>query len=169
MKFKALLYCRDIKPYVHTSKSGYYCMDRDIKKSEINSLTSMWDCRFLNGYIPMECTIEVEMVNKLYTVGKEEDGYSKENVGYAIIIKDLHIFDELKKLYNYSHKVDTRSYMPIWEKPKKMMWCKDWCEDKGINGEDLILIPCTPEEIQRIANKEQTVLVRKTILKGMFK
>lgn len=103
-----------------------------------------------------------ELCNMLY----KKDTLDRS--GYAIHIKDLHIFDELKKLYNYSHKVDTRSYMPIWEKPKKMMWCKDWCEDKGINGEDLILIPCTPEEIQRIANKEQTVLVRKNILKGMI-
>ena len=62
MKFKALLYCRDIKPYVHTSKSGYYCMDRDIKEREINSLTFIWDCRFLNGYIPMECDFEVEEI-----------------------------------------------------------------------------------------------------------
>ena len=190
MKFKALLYCRDIKPYVHTSKSGYYCMDRDIKEREINSLTFIWDCRFLNGYIPMECDFEVEEIfysdeTDIFwtkTLREEElcernclnqddlmeylnlvDSYCG-NSGYAIHIKNLHIFDELKKLYNYFHKVDTRCYMPIWEKPKKMMWCKD----KDIN-DDLILIPCTPEEIQRIANKEQTVLVRKTVLKEMVK
>lgn len=87
--------------------------------------------------------------------------------GYAIHIKNLHIFDEPKKLSECYKKYEGKNYsptyyMPITKAPQNMMYVYD-------NGEKKILISIRPEWLCKILNGEKTIEVRKKVLKEMIK
>ena len=103
------------------------------------------------------CLSYGELKGRLQNGGNGFYGYS----GYAIHIKNLHIFDEPGELgktliYNFNTQY-------IVEKaPKNMM--------KVYNraGECLILISIRPEWLCKILNNEKTIEVRKKVLKEML-
>lgn len=82
--------------------------------------------------------------------------------GYAIHIKNLHIFDEPRptKWYGYT---DKKGYLCMVEKaPQNMMYCYDEF------GNDYVLISIRPEWLCKILNGEKTIEIRKKILRGML-
>lgn len=99
--------------------------------------------------------------------------------GYAIHIKNLHIFDEPKELsyycfteksYNDTNKIftdeimiDGKWYRPVNKAPQNMM------RVKRVLQEDGILISIRPEWLCKILNGEKTIEVRKKVLKEMVK
>ena len=96
--------------------------------------------------------------------------------GYAIHIKNLHIFDEPKELdYYYSRpkKVNTFDWyrakgytytnITLDKAPQNMMYC---CTE---SGKDYILISIRPEWLCKILNKEKTIEIRKKVLKEMLR
>jgi len=93
--------------------------------------------------------------------------------GYAIHIKNLNIFDKPKELSEY-HKIEEVGDMLFTElltkSPKNMMRVSinHW-NYFTYNTEDIrIMIPVSPEEMCRIANKEQDILIRKRVLKEIL-
>ncbi len=93
-------------------------------------------------------------------------------VGRAIHIENLHIFEEPKELDEYYYAIPKKMngfqgpcYVntSIDKVPKNMIYAID-SEDN-----ECIIIPVSPEEMCRIANHKQPVLVRKKVLKGMLK
>ena len=92
--------------------------------------------------------------------------YLKGNNGYAIHIKNLHIFNDPRELddYEYTRRVKGKPILRavLFEAPKDM---------KKIiaNGTDAILIRVHPEELCRILNGEQTIIIKKRILREMKK
>ena len=122
------------------------------------------------------CLSRYEMFNYL------KKGFSKadEPRGYAIHIKNLHIFDEPKELGNYITKqcqfgkcatckygkndihcatIDT----PITKAPQNMMYAYD------SEGNKYIVISIQPQWLCKILNGEKTIEVRKKVLKEMLK
>ena len=114
------------------------------------------------------CLTQFDMKNYL---GTDASG---EKVGYAIHIKNLHIFDEPKKLEevykidNVGGKLFTHS---LKKAPQNMMyvsanrWIYDFYEPSDIN----ILISIRPQWLCKILNGEKTIEVRKKVLKNMLK
>ena len=100
-------------------------------------------------------------------------GTLNEKSGYAINIKNLHIFDEPKKLSDFG-KYDfefanpftqwQNNYIRIEKAPQNMMWCTDLKTNC-----DYILISIQSHWLRKILNGEKTIEVRKKVLKGMLK
>ena len=103
-------------------------------------------------------------------------GQHKKPYGYAIYIRNLHIFDKPRGLSEY-YKIDnTRTlreainrtkpaYIPINKAPQSMMYC---FEDDGNHLQQNILISIRPEWLCKILNGEKTIEVRKKVLKEML-
>lgn len=99
-------------------------------------------------------------------------GTHKEPYGYAIHIKNLHIFDEPRELECYAtwNWVEYSSgpvyALPI--KPLTRLTRMTKVMSLKYDGGDYA-ISLSPEEMCRIANGEQTALVRRRVLKEMLK
>ena len=88
-----------------------------------------------------------------------------DKVGYAIHIKNLHIFDKPRELNEYA---DNKGYN-IKKAPQNMMYA---CKYSHTSWNDIfdyyILISIRPEWVCKILNGEKTIEVRKKVLKEML-
>lgn len=144
----------------------------------------------LNGKIVAECDYDVEEITNCGTsfmIMKYDDlqesyKYTNEiargscldytdlrrylgtNNGYAIHIKNLHIFDEPRELRFYYQKYKNDKHLYNVEKaPQNMM------KVIGKQGDEYILISIRPEWLCKILNGEKTIEIRKKVLKEMLK
>ena len=199
---KALLCCERTKPYLFNQNIYEFYESKYITST--HKFHEKQDY-LLNGKIVSECDFEVEEITyELYgdldwqhdylpttnTMGicnlenascldrDEIENYLKDNKGYAIHIKNLHIFDkpkELSEYMTYDKSYDNmfgwafeekEKYKPITKAPQNMIVV--WLYENG-KWVMYILIPVSSEEMCRIANKEQTTLIRKKVLKEVIK
>ena len=114
------------------------------------------------------CLTHYELENYL---GSKAGG---EIVGYAIHIKNLHIFDkpkELKEVYKIENVGGMLFTKPLINAPQNMMrvsvnhWDYATYEPNDVH----ILISIRPEWLCKILNGEKTIEVRKKVLKEMLK
>lgn len=105
------------------------------------------------------------------------DSINDSVVGYAIHIKNLHIFDEPRELSDY-YKFDgiynnINNWKPIKKAPQNMCYAYEYKCELGFSGtmnrtlNKNILISIRPEWLCKILNGEKTIEVRKKILKEM--
>jgi len=182
---KLLLYCTKTKPYLSLYKG--FCRNDYVLDNEDRG-------GILNGKIVAECDFEVEEIqNKLTNNNShlelftnnliekelfeksclnryEMFSYLKNNFtkkdeikGYAIYLKNLHIFDKPNELFYYDGKTKEGDFYHLYRTPQNMMYVYDIDELK------CILISIKPEHLCKILNGEQTILVRKKVLKEMLK
>lgn len=151
----------------------------------------------LNGKIVAECDFEVEKIMPIdiseddYNYGlysgknllkdscldnddiceylKDYDGETIFKSGYAIHIKNLHIFDEPRELSDYE---DEWEY-PLEKAPQNMRRCYSTLysnieADMPIRTDSYILISIQPRWLCKILNGEKTIEVRKKVLKEML-
>lgn len=220
---KLLLYCTKGKEILwcnHKYTNGHqFFMD-----GRYNRLLDDLPDYLLNGKIVAECDFEVEKIfysqmfcnYTTWSLGKDDllnksclthneiknylgtkdvignDGYN----GYAIHIKNLHIFDEPKELRNYFtrkpyndiNKIFTDEvmrdgdwYRPIKNAPQNMMYAQEVVpfkeehlikgvlqEFRGNRVNEYILISIQPQWLCKILNGEKTIEVRKKVLRGML-
>lgn len=196
---KLLLYCTKSKPYLYSFMGKLWEQN---KKLAI-------EIPMLNGKIVAECDYEVKEIKRINTIGdwfyyENQDEilekscivdinkffeYLKGKNGYAIHIKNLHIFDELMGLSEYNTKIEHKKcdyceehckfyyskntmsgetnkgctrYYRIQEAPQNMCYCYD------ASGNKNILISIRPEWLCKILNGEKTIEVRKKVLKEML-
>ena len=191
MKIKALLYCTKAKPWL--AKMEYSKSDVDTGKIEWfeeygitrleDELKLFQTSDILNGKIVAECDFKVEKINVIdgafttHTLNEKEllnkscltfhqmfDYFANTfNYGYAIHIKNLHIFDEPNELFYYDGKTKEGVFYHLNKAPQNMMCAYDIDEIK------YILISIRPEWLCKILNGEKTIEVRKKILKEMLK
>ncbi len=190
---KLLLYCTKAKPILR--KFYNYFLDKHTdnyywKKGQVAPYN-------FNGKIVAECDYEVDRLsnNNIYKeyvlehnselwendiltksclTYDELNNYLSGN-GYAIHIKNLHIFDEPKKLSEYYSIIDMGGGMlgtkPLIKAPQNMMsvssnqWEYCFYNPNDIN----ILISIRPEWLCKILNGEKTIEVRKKVLKEMIR
>lgn len=195
MKPKLLLYCCKAKPYLYkTEKPMIEKMNGDyhiqLNKAVLND-------KCLNGKIVAECDFEVEEIyigksygfprniEIVYTDSlrqpiylskksclKLEDisEYLNHKGGYAIHIKNLHIFDKPKELGEYFSKpkkmntLDGYSWVceSIDRAPQNMMYAYNG------EGNKYIVISIQPQWMCLILNRTKDVEVRKVIVKEML-
>lgn len=198
MKIKALLYCCKTKPYLlnqniyefYESKyiTSYlkchekydYTLNGKIAAEcdyEVEGVIYNYLGNPLDDFYGMQLHTktlkesEIVQLSKIYSnelrkylLRTEDDYISPLEVGYAIHVENLHIFDEPKKLNEFdviNFRCIQNYYKPLENAPRNIMYVYD-------NGEKKIIIPVSPQEMCRIANKEQTTLVRRRILKEMI-
>lgn len=193
---KALLYCTKGKLSLRKSlKDKDYYLDNG---SEFNIIPK--EDYVVNGKIVAECDFEVEEITNCGTsfmIMKYDDlqesyrytnkiargscldytdlrRYLGTNNGYAIHIKNLHIFDKPKELIDY-HKIKGVGGMLFTESltnaPQNMMRVSvnHWYY-ATYNADDIrILISIKPQWLCKILNGEKTIEVRKKVLREMIK
>ncbi len=183
---KLLLYCTKAKPILRIAKEEMKGQKRArcYSEEETEYFTQYIEEEMYeaNGKIVAECDYEVDEIEMLgdeiniyygiereacLTIEQIENyfGYNNDYKGYAIHIKNLHIFDEPKELS--SCWANTNAWIFDNEKldvaPQNMRRCGDW------NLEKAILISIKPEWLCKILNGEKTIEVRKKVLKEMMK
>ena len=210
---KGLLYCCKAKPYLVYHRE--YCSLSPTEYIEYGYETRWEDNSMLedvcNGTIVAECDFEVEKIincGTSFMIMKYDDlqesyRYTNEiarascldyidlrrylgtNNGYAIHIKNLHIFDEPKELDDFTTRTPvyydsiicdsctdfgfdckkcrySYDYQQVRKAPKNMMKVCEW------DIEDKVLISIKPERLCKILNGEQTILIKKQVLKEML-
>lgn len=170
---KLLLYCTYEKPYLTFNKKFIL---RDGKRNK------RWDW---NGSIIAECDYEVEEINaipydedmiyetktldyddllkKSCLNNQELDDYLQGREGYAIHIKNL-------RIYGFQR---TTKYLSCVEKPRTMtyVYACFTLSDRLSKGKDHrydVIVPMNAKQIVKILNREQTIIVKKKILKRML-
>ena len=187
MKIKTLLYCakaKKQKDLLWSNNLKHFFLD-----GAYNRLIDNLPEYLLNGKIVAECDFEVEEIDTMALSEHTYDDYYNDNIdriskescltceqmckylgttwdsiGYAIHIKNLHIFDKSISL----NQLKDRNMNIVKNAPQNMMYIN--CIETGnkVDLTDKILISIKPQEMCRIANKEQTILVRKRVLKEML-
>ncbi len=183
MNLKILIYCTKAKSKyynLHKTKKGIY-YPIAIKEN------------LLNGKILAECDFEVEEVTKEISSVVEEwyskgllkksclnafelDDYLKGQKGYAIHIKDLHVFDKPKELKDFYIKgayhnaeqmftdeiqINGEWYYPIKKAPQNMCYAYD------SEGKKYVVMSTQPKWVMYILNGLKTIEVRRKVLKEM--
>ena len=182
-KIKGLLYCCKAKPSLmkYENIDGYYTdTDPVLDKRAL-----------LNGKIVAECDFDVDEITNCGTsfmIMKYDDlqdnykytneiargscldyidlrGYLGTNNGYAIHIKNLHIFYEPRNLYDclIHPKIEPRYYgcEHLSKAPQNMMYVE-------LDDIKYILISIKSERLCKILNGEKTIVVRRKVLKEML-
>ena len=199
---KLLLYCTKVKPYLYREDDDTFKLENKQLNEDISEYKYNYGLN--NGKIVAECDFEVEyldivsddplgaywyetetlntfeVLDKSCLTDDELFDYLGEyNEGYAIHIKNLHIFDKPRELSNYCikqcqfSKCSTCKYgknniscatidTPITKAPQNMMYAYD----NELNK--YILISIRPEWLCKILNGEKTIEVRKKVLKEML-
>lgn len=183
---KMLLRCPKNKPYVERSPLNM-CPDL------YGAFDEQYEFEDLNGKIVAECDIEVEeikyveyadewgyetntlneddLIEKSCLSGKQLFNYLKHcnEGGYAIHIKNLHIFDEYRELNEFRKgKWVEMRYGPVYwfeEEIKRVPSNMIHVVDK--KGNDCILLTVMHEPLCEILNGHQTIIIKKNVLKEM--
>lgn len=95
---------------------------------------------------------------EMFSYLKNDFTKKDEIKGYAIYLKNLHIFDKPKELYDYSMVFPSH----ITKAPQNMMYAYD-------DGVEKILISIQPQWLCKILNGEKQIEVRKKVLREMIK
>lgn len=184
---KLLLYCTKGKPILR-KLDNYFLDSHNNNYYWAKGQTVPYA---LNGKIVAECDFEVEEITNCGTsfmIMKYDDlqesyRYTNEiargscldytdlrrylgtNNGYAIHIKNLHIFDEPRELYDcLTHpKIEPKYYgcEHLSKAPQNMMYVE-------LDDIRYILISIKPQWLCKILNGEKTIEVRKKVLKEVL-
>ena len=133
--------------------------DFDVEKH--NETTNDWLCMSLREKIVFGNLCEKASIDEL-----ECYDYANGKPLYALHISNLKIFDEPKELSNYHISYFNKEFNMMREKhiekaPQNM------CRAFDIK-DTYILISIQPQELCRILNGEQTILIKKKVLKEML-
>ena len=187
---KMLLYCCKAKPYLYkTEKPMIEKMFGDYH-TQLNK--AVLNDNYLNGKIVAECDFEVEdlrivdddplgaywyetktlseneVLEKSCLTGDELFDYlGEDNEGYAIHIKNLHIFDKPRDIRNY-YNIATRTMADCMNQKALLKAPQNMCNAYDVYKNHYILISIRSEWLCKILNGEKTIEVRKKVLKEML-
>lgn len=185
---KLLLYCTKAKPYLYKTEDttypaypiGYHTdTNLKVKLSNTNELAN------LNGKIVAECDFEVEEINyrnaefvfnryyleilkKSCLTDKQMYDYLKGEKGYAIHIKNLHIFDKPIDIINY-YNIAPRTMQDCMNQKALLKAPQNMCNAYDVYKNHYIVISIQPQWLCKILNGEKTIEVRKKVLKEMLR
>lgn len=138
------IYANDVKVYdeygiIYTTKNGSQYMDNNFEALLNNSCLNAFE---LNDYL---------------------GGYS----GYAIHIKNLHIFDKPINIRNY-YNTAPRTMQDCMNQRALVKAPQNMCNAYDVYKNHYIVISIKPEWLCKILNGEKTIEVRKKVLKEML-
>ena len=194
---KLLLYCNKAKPYLYDLRNvmgifggynvkqthldllllnGKIVAECDFEVEEIDFASERFyendiekyniEINKQNELLKRSCLTATQIVCYLDKKGKEQTNLK----GYAIHIKNLHIFDKPRELSDFNKIIETtygeEPDATITRAPQNMMRC---CyEKKPKEWETGVLISIRPEWLCKILNGEKTIEVRRKVLKEML-
>ena len=146
-----------------------------------NFLPKEWGYDYIGRYgtsnkslLKRSCLTTEQLSDYLNTKSNDKKTFGKDTFGYAIHIKNLHIFDEPRELSDY-YKIENIGGMlftkPLTKAPQNMMRVSvnHW-EYATYNPDDIrILISIQSQWLCKILNGEKTIEVRKKVLKEMIR
>jgi len=181
---KLLLYCVKAKPYLFNQNIYEFYESKYITST--HKFHEKQDY-LLNGKIVAECDFEVEniYVNNNVIMGTETlnsydlvvkskveieqmRNYLKGNNGYAIHIKNLHIFDKPIDIRNY-YNIAPRTMQDCMNQRTLVKAPQNMCNAYDVYKNHYIVISIQPQWLCKILNKEKTIEIRKKVLKEMIK
>lgn len=186
---KLLLYCTKAKPYLLCEPYIDENKPCRLLRTDLDKL--IYDCvkeNAVNGKIVAECDFEVEeiinyhnsvtyytqslnqqeLLNKSCLGICELDNYLKGQNGYAINIKNLHIFDKPINIKNY-YNIAPRTMQDCMNQRVLVKAPQNMCNAYDVYKNHYILISIRPEWLCKILNGEKTIEIRKKVLKEMLK
>ena len=130
------------------------------------------DLDWQHDYLPTTNTMSIIDLERESCLDRDEiKKYLQGKNGYAIHIKNLHIFNKPRELSDFNKIIETpyceEPDAIITKAPQNMMRC---CyEKKPKEWETGVLISIRPEWVYKILNGEKTIEVRKVILNEIKK
>jgi predicted transcriptional regulator len=190
---KMLLYCVKAKPMLRDYR-GKAIYNRFVISPNDRPFTSDDTQPILNGKIVAECDFEVDKLTNCGTsfmIMKYDDlqesyrytnkvargscldytdlrRYLGTNDGYAIHIKNLHIFDKPIDIRNY-YNIAPRTMQDCMNQRTLVKAPQNMCNAYDVYKNHYIVISIQPQWLCKILNGEKTIEVRKKVLKGMIK
>jgi predicted transcriptional regulator len=190
---KLLLYCTKARPYLADFKGDYqtYSNGKELDELFDKGFNPNDIMNILNDKIVAECDFEVSIHNWYNDYSLFEKLYYQENMifnnenscmssrelvsylgnnnlkkdFYAIHIKNLHIFDKPRELYDclVHPKIESKYYgcEHLSKATQNMMYVE-------LDDIKYILISIQPQWLCKILNGEKTIEVRKKVLKEML-
>lgn len=187
---KLLLYCTKAKPYLldlRKLRLGFQCMpsdsiadlngkivaECDFEVDEIEYITKFnYKCFALDEWFVCKNNRDINLTKESHLTISEMASYfwnklDSDTCGYAIHIKNLHIFDKPRELKDYKVVKTYKngcSRTTLEKAPQNMMKVKEF---KDATVKDYILISIRPEHLVNILNGKKTIEIRKKILSEM--
>ena len=192
MVSKLLLCCKKGKPYLYRQDDDSFKLENKHIYENISDYKKYYGLN--NGRIVAECDFEVEEITyELYgdldwqhdylpttnTMGicnlenascldrDEIENYLKDNKGYAIHIKNLHIFDKPRDIKNY-YNIAARTMQDYMNQRALVKVPQNMCNAYDGYKNHYVLISIKPKDLCKILNGEKTIEVRKKVLKEML-
>lgn len=189
---KLLLYCTKAKPYLYRQDDDCFELLNKLKNEDTSGYKKYYGLN--NGKIVAECDFEVEEIgllgdeiniyfgveNKACLTTEEIEnylGYDNDYKGYAIHIKNLHIFDDprditkLVLINQYRKDLIGTQYNRVKVAPQNMCmvdYAIDCNYKENIFDSPYILISIRPDWLCKILNGEKTIEIRKKVLKEIL-
>lgn len=184
---KAVLFCNNSLPYLYAN----ICALEDPKNlinCDVFFTTANTNCfkrKTLNGYIVAYCNVDAERLDMM-----ESDCYGCENwdwllegacvdiqtlqsklskKSYAVHLSDVHCYDDTHELIEFTSNRKPSPNMCYGELPDVL----ETVDNIGMLDYEIGTKPCAiifvnSEELCRILNKEQTMLIRPWVLKDIL-
>ena len=154
--------------------NGRIVLECDYDVEEIKWNTTDW----VDNFLTTKSMSEEELRKRSCVNGRDlreyfeicYDSISNSIVGYAIHIKNLNVFEKSKGLNSYhSSKGLTQNLKSTPRDYSYMYDYKKGSDNSKIFSERYIFLQVTSEEMYRILKGEQTVVVKKRIIKPMLR
>lgn len=184
---KAVLFCNNSLPYLYANIRALED-PKNLSDWGVFFTTASTNCfkrNTLNGYVVAYCNVDAERLDTM-----ESDCYGCENwdwllegacvdmqtlqrkisvKSYAIHLKDVHCYDDTHELIEFTKNKKPSPNMHYGDLPVVLETVDDnGVLDYEIGAETCAIIFINSEELCRILNKEQTMLIRPWVLKGIL-
>ena len=172
---KGLLYCCKAKPSLmkYENIDGYYTdTDPVLDKRALLNGTIVAECDFEVeeiDYMKAECLTHtyLDLLKKSCLTDKQMYDYLKGKNGYALHIKNLHIFDEPRDIRNY-YNIAPRTMADCMNQKALLKAPQNMCNAYDVYKNHYILISIKSEWLCKILNGEKTIVVRRKVLREML-
>lgn len=173
MKLKILIYCTKARPFIfrHFERKDYALNGKIVAECDFEAeeiIHTYENGASVHHRYNTKTLDNEQLLRKSCIIGQAIDDYlgdrqyDKNNnvVGYAIHLKNLHIFDKPKSLSLFSHTQE--EYNPITKAPQNMCYAFD------SECRKYVIISIQPQWVALILNGLKTVEVRRKVLKEML-
>lgn len=192
-KIKLLLCCTKQKPYLYREDDDTFKLENKQLNEDTNEYKKYYGLN--NGKIVAECDFEVEEIIKNELISPRiildviqtkllqpidlsrksclsSEELKSYNPNFAIHIKNLNIFDKPRELSEFAYKPKNGYWKECWlqlDRVNNMKYCYEKHPvNNTVTDKQYIVISVKPEEMCRILNKEQNILIRKRVLKELI-
>lgn len=182
---KALLYCTKSKPYLVKGNNGDVypscscssgILDRhlngkivaEIEIDKVEEIYNGWLLAYISMFYFTKTLSCEKLLEKTQLNLKDMQDYLEEDIGYALHLKNLKVFDKPKVLFEYDVKPRAFKTFDGYSITNITYSCtkgpQNMCNVYDSKGNHYILISIQPQHLCRILNGHKTIEVRRKVL-----